>query len=151
MPFALILIGAVIVVVAFNGTQAGLASELENDIPGFFKWAAAIAAILGLGFVPGLRTPSRWLLALVALVILLTNYQRIIAGFQNFAQTGAQTAQAAGRSEQQAAAAQQAAQAQSAQAAVATQTAPSFGSNMLSSIISNPLSAFSLAGFGGLL
>ena len=84
MPFAVLLVGAILVVVAFNNTAGTLATELEGDIPGFFKWAAAIAAILGIGYVPGLRTPSRYLLGLVLLVILLVNYKGILAGFQNF-------------------------------------------------------------------
>lgn len=84
MPFVILLIGAILIVSAFNNSFGTLASELENDVPGFFKWGAAIAAIMGLGFIPGLRTPSRWLLGLVLLVILLTNYQQVIAGFQSF-------------------------------------------------------------------
>jgi hypothetical protein len=84
MPFAALIVGAVLIVVAFNNTHGQLASELESDIPGYFRWAAAIAAILGLGYVPGLRTPSRWLLALVMVVIVLVNYQAILAGFTNF-------------------------------------------------------------------
>jgi hypothetical protein len=88
MPIALVLIGAILIVVAFQNTMGNLAHELEADIPGFFIWAVAIAAILGLGYVPGMKTPSRWLLALVVLVIVLTNYKQIFAGFQNFAATG---------------------------------------------------------------
>ena len=84
MPFAVLLVGAILVVVAFNNTAGNLATELEGDIPGYFKWAAAIAAILGLGYIPGMREPSRWLLGLVLLVVLLVNYQSIIAGFKNF-------------------------------------------------------------------
>jgi hypothetical protein len=84
MPFAVLLIGVILVVVAFNNSMGALASELEADIPAYFKWAAAIAAILGLGYIPGLRTPSRYLLGLVLLVVLLVNYQQIIAGFKNF-------------------------------------------------------------------
>ena len=84
MPFAIFLIGALLVVVAFNNSFAALASELEADIPPYFKWAAAIVAILGLGYIPGLRTPSRYLLGLVLLVILLANNSQIIAGLKAF-------------------------------------------------------------------
>ena len=84
MPFAILIIGAILVVVAFNNSGPALVSELEADIPPYFKWAAAIAAILGLGYIPGLRIPSRYLLALVLLVVLLKNYTQIIAGFKNF-------------------------------------------------------------------
>jgi hypothetical protein len=88
MPVALILIGGILIVVAFQNTMGQLARELEADIPGFFVWIVAIAAILGLGYVPGLKTPSRILLGLVALVIVLTNYRQVVAGFQKFASSG---------------------------------------------------------------
>jgi hypothetical protein len=88
MPVALILIGALLIIVAFNNTMGELATELETDIPGFFVWAVAIAAILGLGYIPGFKQPSRWLLGLVVLVIVLTNYQKILSGFTTFAKTG---------------------------------------------------------------
>jgi hypothetical protein len=88
MPFALLAIGVIIVIVAFHNTFGQLAVELEHDIPGYFVWAIAIVAILGLGYIPALRTPSRWLLALVAVVLLLTNYQQFIAGFESFAAQG---------------------------------------------------------------
>ena len=88
MPVALILIGAILIVVAFQNTMGQLAHELMADIPGYFIWIVAIAAILGAGYIPGLKTPSRWLLGLVALVILLTNYKQVLAGFQSFASSG---------------------------------------------------------------
>ncbi|PWT78032.1 MAG: hypothetical protein C5B60_01755 [Chloroflexi bacterium] len=90
MPIALILIGAILIVVAFRDTMGQLAKELQADVPGYFIWIVAIAAILGLGYIPALKTPSRWLLALVALVIVLTNYKQILAGFQQFAASGGQ-------------------------------------------------------------
>lgn len=89
MPIALLLIGALLIIVAFNNTMGQLAAELEADIPGFFVWGIAVAAILGLGYVPGMKTPSRWLLGLVVLVIILVNYKAILSGFTNFAATGA--------------------------------------------------------------
>jgi hypothetical protein len=89
MPVALIVIGGLLIVVAFNNTMGQLAHELEADIPGYFVWAIAVAAILGLGYVPGLKTPSRWLLGLVVLVVVLTNYKQMIAGFSSFASSGA--------------------------------------------------------------
>jgi hypothetical protein len=91
MPVAILILGALLVIVAFNNSFSALATELEQDIPGYFKWAAAIAAILALGYIPGMRTPSRYLLGLVLLVILLTNYQQIYAGFTAFASSGGAT------------------------------------------------------------
>lgn len=85
MPFIVIIIGAILVIAAFNETHGDLAIALEQDIPGYFKWAAAIGIILGLGFIPALRTPSRWLTGLVVLVVILTNYKQMIQGFTQFA------------------------------------------------------------------
>jgi hypothetical protein len=96
MPFVVILVGVILVVAAWNETHGDLGKALQADVPGYFKWGAALAAIAGLGFVPGLKTPSRWLLALVLLVIFLHNYNSILAGFKNFAQSGAQPTGTAG-------------------------------------------------------
>lgn len=82
MPFILLLIAAVFIVSAFQNTQADLAATLEQDAPGYLKWAAALAAVGALGWIPGMQKPSRYMLALVLLVILLKNYQQIFAGFE---------------------------------------------------------------------
>jgi hypothetical protein len=87
MPAVLIVIGIVLAVVAVRNTQGDLATALETDIPGFFKWGLAIGAVGGAGYVPGLQTLSRWLLALVLLVIVLTNYQKFFAGFTSLVQS----------------------------------------------------------------
>ena len=88
MPFAALLIGVILIVVAFNNSFGQLATQLEGDIPGYFKWAIAIVAILALGYIPGFRVPSRWLLGLVALVVVLTQWSSIQAGFTSFASSG---------------------------------------------------------------
>lgn len=138
MPFVAIIIGAILIIAAFNNTHTQLAANLEKDIPGFFKWGIAIAAILGIGYIPGLRTPTRWLLGLVALVVLLTQYKNIIQGFQNFAQTGTQTATAAATSEQQAAATSQA-QATASESAYNTATATSTNQlGLTAQVLTNP-------------
>lgn len=81
MPFILLLVAAIFIVSAFNNTQATLATALEQDVPPYIKWAAALAAVGALGYIPGMRTISRYLLALVLVVIFLRNYQAILAGF----------------------------------------------------------------------
>lgn len=87
MPFLLVIIGALLIVAAFNNSQMALASALEQDVPPFLKWAAAIAAIGAIGWIPGMQVLSRWLLALVLVVIVLSNYQQALAGFQSVAQS----------------------------------------------------------------
>lgn len=81
MAFLVIMIGAVLGMVAYNDTQDQLATDLEQDLPGFLKWFAAVVGIAVLGFIPGLQRFSRMLLALVIVVIFLKNYQTILKSF----------------------------------------------------------------------
>jgi hypothetical protein len=81
MPALLIVIGVVLAVAAIRNSQGNLGTALETDLPGFFKWALAIGAVGGAGYVPGFQTVSRWMLGLILLVLVLTNYQRMFAGF----------------------------------------------------------------------
>ncbi len=81
MPFLLVLIGAVLLVAAVRNTEGDLGNALAADVPGFIKWALAIVAVGALGWVPGLRVISRWLLALVLVVIVLKNYTQLFQGF----------------------------------------------------------------------
>lgn len=89
MPFFILLVGVVIIIAAFNNTHSDLAHALQHDMAGFFPWAAAIGIILSLGFIPGMKIPARWLLALVAVVIVVKNYQVIISGVTDFTKTAA--------------------------------------------------------------
>jgi len=83
MPFILILLGGVIMVAAFEGTQGDLATALETDVPPYMKWAAAFVGVGAIGFIPGLQSISRWLMALVITVLVVNNYKNIISSFQN--------------------------------------------------------------------
>lgn len=97
MPFVLILVGLVLMVSAFRNTQDQLEAALEQDIPGFSKWFAALALTGGLGYVPGFQTLSRWLLALVLVVLVVRNYQQVFAGFADaFSQTASLATASAG-------------------------------------------------------
>ena len=69
MPVLILAIGALVLLTAIHNSFGDLATALETDIPGYFHWALAIVAILALGYIPILRTPSRVLLGLVALVL----------------------------------------------------------------------------------
>jgi hypothetical protein len=81
MPFLVLLIGALLIIAGYRNTAGDLASALETDAPKFATWALAVAGIGALQWVPGLRIPARWLLALVILVIVLRNYQAVLDGF----------------------------------------------------------------------
>jgi hypothetical protein len=82
VPFVLLLIGAVALVAAMRNTQGDLATALETDVPAFGKWGLAIVGVGALGWVEGMRTISRGLVALVLLVLVLVNYKALFAGFQ---------------------------------------------------------------------
>lgn len=82
MAFLALLIGAVLIVVAIRNSHGQLLAALRQDVPGYVVWAAAIFGLALIGFVPGLKPVSRALLALVVVVIVLTNYREILAGFE---------------------------------------------------------------------
>jgi hypothetical protein len=86
MPLAILLIGAVLILVAVRNTHGELGQLLSEDLfpaasgssgagssVGFFLWLGAIALIGALGFVPALKTPSRLLLAIVLLGLAVKN------------------------------------------------------------------------------
>ena len=74
-------IGIVLIVASVRGQDGALFSALGTDVPGFVIWGAAILAVGAIGYVPGLKSPARGLLALVLVVLALNNYQNILAGF----------------------------------------------------------------------
>lgn len=83
MILVALFIGVILIVAAIRNSQGALFTALSTDVPGFVVWAAAIFAIGAVGFIPGLKAPSRGLLALVLLVLILKNYQGIVSGFQS--------------------------------------------------------------------
>ncbi len=82
MAFLALVIGVVLIVSAIRNTHSDLLGALGQDVPGFVVWGAAIFGVAVIGFIPGLKPVSRALLALVVVVIVLTNYKQILAGFQ---------------------------------------------------------------------
>lgn len=94
MPIVIIIIGAILIVTAYSGTYAQLATELESDVPAYFKWGIALGLLVAAGYIPGFKTPVRWLLALVVLVIVLKNWPNIQKSFSSF--TGIQPPQSTG-------------------------------------------------------
>jgi hypothetical protein len=84
VPFVLAAVSAVLILSAIRDTQGQLASLLVHDFTGsgsFLMWLAAIVAVGLLGYSPSLKTPSRLLLALIVLGILLSN-QGVFAKLQ---------------------------------------------------------------------
>lgn len=76
MPFALILIGLLLVITGAKGTQGALVNELREDFTGagnFTYWVLALGSIGALGYVDSLRTFSRWFMALIIIAMVLSN------------------------------------------------------------------------------
>lgn len=76
MPFVLLIVGVLIIVVAIRNTQGQLGQLIVSDFTGpgnFFYWIAAIFIIGGLGYVDTLKAPSRAMLALVLIALIISN------------------------------------------------------------------------------
>jgi hypothetical protein len=82
MALVVVAIAVILIVTAIRDTYVQLGQALATDVPPFMIWAAAIIAIGALGYIPNFEKPSRLLMGLVIMVIILTNYSQIIAGFQ---------------------------------------------------------------------
>jgi hypothetical protein len=76
MPFALIIIGLVLVVSAVRDTTGDLVTVVKGDFTGpnnFSYWLVAMLIIGGLGYVPSLEKLSRLFLVLVVLGLFLSH------------------------------------------------------------------------------
>jgi hypothetical protein len=105
MVFFALLAGVIIVVAAIRNTYPTLFAALGEDTPAFVVWAAAIVAVGVLGFVPAIKTPAKLLIALIILVLVLTNYRNILSGLAHAAQPGSGASSGSGAGTQQASAA----------------------------------------------
>lgn len=78
MPFALIIVGIVLLVAAVRDTiggDRGLFTLLKNDFTGqnnFSYWLVSILIIGAVGYIPTLRPISRMFLALVIVVLFIS-------------------------------------------------------------------------------
>lgn len=76
MPFALILIGAIFAITAYNGTGSQLWALVIKDFTGtgsFIWWALSIFIVGAVGYVPQLKAVANAFLLLVVLAIVLSN------------------------------------------------------------------------------
>lgn len=75
MAIAFFIVGIALIVSAFRNTQGQLGTLVAGDFSGsnsFLYWLA-VAGILGAaGYVPTLRSPSRWFMGLLVIVLMLT-------------------------------------------------------------------------------
>lgn len=76
MPFALVIIGLILIVSGAKDTYRQLGAELQSDFTGpgnFTYWLAAIFLIGAVGYVEKLRPVSNLFLVLLILVIVIKN------------------------------------------------------------------------------
>lgn len=76
MPFALLIIGLILVITGAKDTHRAMGSQLAKDFTGqgnFFWWLAAIFLMGAVGKIPGMQNFSRALMGLVIVVLLISN------------------------------------------------------------------------------
>ena len=75
MPYALILIGVVLIVAGVRNTERALFNLMKGDFTGqqsFIWWAISIAVIGAIGYInDDFRKLSHWFLALILIVLVL--------------------------------------------------------------------------------
>jgi hypothetical protein len=90
MPFALIIIGLLMVITGARGTYAEFGKTIAGEFQGqnnFVYWFGAIIIVGSIGYVQELRTISRLLLALVIIVLILS-HKGFFQQFQSALKTG---------------------------------------------------------------
>lgn len=91
MPYALILMGAVLLVAGVRNTYPDLWKLVQNDFTaqgGFLSWVAAIAVVGGMGYIPKLKPLSIAFMTLLLIVLVLSN-GGVFQKLQTFIQGGA--------------------------------------------------------------
>lgn len=83
MPYALVIIGLLMIITGINNTYSQFASQIQSDFggsKGFIVWAVALAAVGALGYIKDLRQFSHYFMALILISFVLSNK----GVFQNF-------------------------------------------------------------------
>lgn len=86
MPFALTFIGLLLIVVGFQDTYKQFGTQVVSDFSGpksFFWWIVALGVVGAIGYVKELQGFSRAFMALIIVVIFLSNNKNGNL-FQNF-------------------------------------------------------------------
>jgi hypothetical protein len=89
MPFALVLIGIILIVTGFQNTYQAFGKQVQGDFSGpgnFFYWLTSIAVIGGIGYIPKLETFSRLFMFLLLLTMIIGLYKKNPAFFSQFSQ-----------------------------------------------------------------
>lgn len=83
MPFALVVIGLLMIITGINNTYSQFGSQLQSDFSGsksFIVWILALGSVGALGYVKDLRQFSHYFMALILISMILSNK----GVFQNF-------------------------------------------------------------------
>jgi hypothetical protein len=80
MPFALVVIGLLMIVTGINNTYSQFGAQLQKDA-GFLPWALAIFVVGLIGNISDLRTFSHYFMALILISVILANSKQGSAGF----------------------------------------------------------------------
>jgi len=76
MPFALVIIGLIMIVTGARNTHVAFAKQVQSDFTGqnnFLTWVVALGAVGSLGYVDKLRQLSHYFMALIIIGMLLSN------------------------------------------------------------------------------
>lgn len=89
MPFALVLVGIMLVVVGARGTYAQFGAQVRQDFTGqknFTVWILALFTVGAVGYAPQFRTFSRYFMALIIIALILSNkgfFQNLLNAIQS--------------------------------------------------------------------
>lgn len=76
MPFALVIIGLLMIVTGARDTYKDFGAQVTQDFTGegnFLYWIAALGAVGAVGYAPEFRTFSRVFMALIIVALILKN------------------------------------------------------------------------------
>jgi hypothetical protein len=97
MPFALTLIGLLLIITGFQNTYKAFGAQVVGDFSGngnFFYWILSLGAIGSLGYIKGFEGFSRAFMALVIIVMVIGLYKKnpnIFKDLQTGVNTGSNT------------------------------------------------------------
>lgn len=97
MPFALVLIGILLIVTGAKNTYKEFGAELVDDFTGsgnFTYWVVSIGVVGSLGYIPAFKDFSRLFLVLILAAMLISN-RGFFSRFTGALQSGPQTPQSA--------------------------------------------------------
>lgn len=76
VPYALVVIGLIMIITGILNTYAQLATQLQSDFTGnksFIVWIIALGSVGALGYIKDLRTFSHYFMALILIGLVLSN------------------------------------------------------------------------------